>query len=81
VFTKQQPQLTLSGTPNDGFSVRVTYHNNGVHDGAHASFNSQGVATIAPRLEAGHNLVCITLDGGMPGHSEADTCADVAFLP
>ena len=81
VFTTQRPSLTLSGAPSEGFTIRVTDHDNIVHDGPHASFNSAGVAMISPELHAGYNQVCITIDGGMQGATEADKCIDVAFLP
>jgi len=80
VFTTQPPSLTLSGTSNDGFSVRVIDQDNVVHDGGHNSFNN-GAAVITPALNPGYNRICITLDLGMQGHIEADKCIDVAFLP
>jgi len=80
VFTTQPPSLTLSGTSNDGFSVRVIDQDNAVHDGGHNSFNN-GAAVISPALHPGYNRVCTTLDGGTAGKPEAETCIDVAFLP
>jgi hypothetical protein len=81
VFTIPNPSLTVVGTSNDRFRVRVIDHDNEVHVSDDASFNSEGMATINPLLRPGRNQVCITLDGGAQGAPEADKCIDVAFLP
>jgi hypothetical protein len=81
VFTSARPALVLVGTANDGFSIRVIDHDNEVRESGDGSFNSEGMGMVEPLLLPGHNQVCITLDGGMQGSLEADTCVDVAFLP
>jgi hypothetical protein len=73
--------LPLIGTQNDRFDVYV------VHDGATIpgalglSFGDDGVATIKQTLQQGFSQLCITLEGGKQGSSEADKCIDVAFVP
>ena len=79
---RTQPQtLTLVGTPNDAFSIRVTDQTNAIHDGGHNSIGVDSNAPIAPTLYPGYNRVCITLDGGTQGNVESDKCIEVAYLP
>jgi hypothetical protein len=79
---RTQPQtLTLVGTHNDGFSLRVTDQSNAIHDGGHNSIGLDDTAPIAPALYPGYNRICITLDGGTQGNVESDKCIEVAYLP
>ena len=77
-----QPQtLTLLGTHNDGFSIRVTDQTGAIHDGGRNSIGLDDTAPIAPTLYPGYNRICITLDTGTQGDVESDKCTEVAYLP
>lgn len=79
---RTQPQtLTLVGTSNDEFNIRVTDQANAIHDGGHNSIGLDGTAPIAPTLYPGYNRICITLEGGTQGAVESDKCTEVAYLP
>ena len=80
VFRSLPQTLTLLGTRDDVFTVRVTDHDHVVHDGGRASFDQTSTAQITPPLSPGYNRICITLASGSQGRVEADKCIDVAVV-
>lgn len=80
VVMKIPQSLTLVGTRDHGFNVRVIDQSNLSHDAGHGVFDAVGNAVIVPQLYGGYNKICVTLDGGSPG-TIAERCTDVAFLP
>jgi hypothetical protein len=80
VVTEPRATFTLVGTTNDTFQIYVVDHDGIQHLGATGTF-SNGMSTFEAALQRGYNRVCITVQGGQRGTSEADKCTEVAFLP
>ena len=80
VVREPRPMVTLVGTTNDMFQIYVVDHEGIQHLGNFGTF-SDGMSTFGVTLTPGYNRVCITLQGGQRGTSEADRCTEVAFLP
>ena len=72
--------FSMTGSTNDSFDVSVVDHDEIQHLGAKETF-SNDAARFEVTLSPGHNLVCITLEGGQRGKPEADKCIEVAYLP
>jgi hypothetical protein len=80
VVSDARTMFTLVGTTNDTFQIYVVDHEGIQHLGATGTF-SNGMSTFEVPLQRGYNRVCVTLQGGLRGTSEADKCTEVAFLP
>lgn len=81
IFRTASATISLIGTPNDRFDVRLIHA--GVTNGGPqgVSFSPDGTATFTQTLQQGLTHLCITLDGGEQGAPEADKCVDIAYLP
>jgi hypothetical protein len=81
IFRTPYAMISLNGTSNDRFNV-YSIHAGMTHAGPqNVSINPDGTATFLETLQQGFTQLCITLEGGQQGTSEADKCVDVAFLP
>lgn len=81
LFRTPKVTLTLVGTANDRFDVYTSHAALTMPGPQGVSFDAGGAATFALTLAQGATHVCLTLQGGQQGSSEADKCIDVAFLP
>jgi hypothetical protein len=80
LFRAPVVKISMVGTPNDRFNV---YTENGgkTSAGPQISIGSDGTVVFDQTLQQGLSHLCVTLEGGQQGASEADKCVDVAFLP
>jgi hypothetical protein len=81
IFRTPYAMISLVGTPNDRFHVYSTHAGVTSAGQQGVSMNPDGTAMFMQTLQQGFTSLCITLEGGQQGTSEADKCIDVAFLP
>jgi hypothetical protein len=84
LFRDPAAKITVDADKNVRFSVYAI--NFGVDGqtttlGGEVSTSALGTASFTQMLSRGLTQLCLTLDGGMQGASEADKCVFVAYLP
>ncbi|HEX4420468.1 MAG TPA: hypothetical protein VH165_21280 [Kofleriaceae bacterium] len=84
LFRAPVVRIALNGAASDHYDVyAINYGVNGAvnYPGPQITVGPDGKVSYLQTLQQGLSHLCVTIDSGKQGASEADTCVDVAFLP